>query len=674
MRKWWLSTFLLIAAFAVGQNLRYDGVAAGPKGPVPFALVAVCYQPTGGANTAVQPCTPVANLCSSVSDTTCTSPNPLTTDSAGNYRFYVKPSQIPFTVQIYGPQVISQYVLTDQGSNTSSFAIINGPYNAAACGGSSLPSWCSGSDIGAWVNAAAAQCSSGSQCVIEIPPSSQLTLATPIVFVAGETVECPSTGIIGTDKGGDAATQLKYTGSATAVTMNSTMGRFVGCGLVLGSSAAGGIQVGNYSNHVVDASIRDGGSSTVLLHIGSSSVGTEDNHIERVRLSDWTGTAISIDHANDTFLTNITSYGKASAGKGTGLLIDDNSGGVIIDNLVCGQCGHNGFKEQHTLSGNYASFIFARDTEFDNAGSDGMLFDSSLASANIDVTFLNTFVAAAGGAGVHISGGSGIHIGGGSMIRVNQGDGILIDVTSGSAEFATIITGNNIQGNNQSNTSNDSGIRITGHPGTVVITGNTTTNYPEVGGNQAYGLYAQSDVEGLTFTGNVCSQNVTGCMNVSAVTSSKLNVVGNVDTTTGPASSIMPGTLTVHGAVTGINHVSSQGSACASGSFSLGTGWGTSASVGSVSGFSQTCAFTITSGSGSFSSAPTFTFTFPNAFPATPVCTADVQAVTGSGGAIIFNNTTASATAPVFTATTSTGSAFTPAASETYKLVVRCGP
>jgi hypothetical protein len=40
----------------------------------------------------------------------------------------------------------------------------------------------------------------------------------------------------------------------------------------------------------------------------------------------------------------------------------------------------------------------------------------------------------------------------------------------------------------------------------------------------------------------------------------------------------------------------------------------------------------------------------------------------------MFNNTTPSATAPVFTATTSSGTAFKPAASETYTVLLRCDP
>jgi len=104
------------------------------------------------------------------------------------------------------------------------------------------------------------------------------------------------------------------------------------------------------------------------------------------------------------------------------------------------------------------------------------------------------------------------------------------------------------------------------------------------------------------------------------------------------------------------------------------TNWGTGASVTSVSGFAQTTQFTINSGSTGFNTPATVAVGLPASFPIVPICTLTVTAITGSGGQIIFNNTTPSATAPVFTPTTSTGTAFTPAASETYTVVMRCGP
>jgi len=116
------------------------------------------------------------------------------------------------------------------------------------------------------------------------------------------------------------------------------------------------------------------------------------------------------------------------------------------------------------------------------------------------------------------------------------------------------------------------------------------------------------------------------------------------------------------------------GTACASGSIAASTGWGTGATFTSFRGHSQSCQFTITTGSDSFAPAPTITYTFPHSLSGAPICSLDVHAVTGSGGFIMFNNTIPSAGAPVFTATTPSGTVFKPAASETYTVLLRCDP
>lgn len=119
----------------------------------------------------------------------------------------------------------------------------------------------------------------------------------------------------------------------------------------------------------------------------------------------------------------------------------------------------------------------------------------------------------------------------------------------------------------------------------------------------------------------------------------------------------------------------SMGPACSSSAVTLGAGWGTGASTRDFSGFSQSCQFTITTGTAPFAAAPTVSFTFPNGFqlPA-PVCTLDVHAITGPGGAVMFSNTTPGNVSTTFTATTMTGAAFAPAAGESYTVVMRCGP
>jgi hypothetical protein len=548
---------------------------------------------------------------------------------------------------------------------------INGEYNAYYCSNSPAPTWCRGSDIGAWVNAAAAQCNSNTQCIINIPAQSQLTITTPIVFVANETLKCPASNAISSTNAGNATSQLYYNGIDTAITMNSSGGRLEGCDILLGSSVATGVLLGGTSNYVRDVGLRQGGSGTALAYISGAHGGAttaEDNHIEKSRFSYFTGTGIKCDNANDNYLTDDVMYGNNSSSIGTNILMDSACTGTYMTNVTGGYSEKNFLKVQYTLEGTYPTYLFARNTQCDLASGDCYDFDSTLGSALIDYTFVDCWAAGATGRGFHISGGSNIRLIG-CKIRTNGLDGILIDSGS-NVSNGIYIDHNLISANNQSNTASTNGITVSGHPVAVSIIGNFIQNAPEPGGNQAYAFSTSSDIEGLIFAENFCSNNVTGCANLSSVTYSKLTYYGNIALSSGVNNQVQYYT----GTVEAYNVQANVGGACASGNFSLGTGWGSGATTGTYSGYSQTCQFTITSGASSFASAPTFTFTFPTPFNTAPVCTAQVAAITGSGGAIIFSNTTASATAPVFTATTSTGAAFIPAASETYTVVIRCGP
>jgi hypothetical protein len=117
-----------------------------------------------------------------------------------------------------------------------------------------------------------------------------------------------------------------------------------------------------------------------------------------------------------------------------------------------------------------------------------------------------------------------------------------------------------------------------------------------------------------------------------------------------------------------------QGVAQTKTNISLGPEWGTGATVTEVKGWTQTEQFTINSGSGLFSANPTITVAFPNAFSETPLCDLLVQDVRGSGGAILFNPTFSSKQLATFTVETSSGQPFVPAANESYKVLLRCGP
>jgi hypothetical protein len=107
-----LLLLLLLSVPVFGQNLRYDSIAIGPRGPIPFASVGVCSQP---ANVNSAPCSPLIALCTSFTSS-CTLPGTTTADNLGNFHFYAPSSAFPVTVQIYGAQVAAPFALRDQNA------------------------------------------------------------------------------------------------------------------------------------------------------------------------------------------------------------------------------------------------------------------------------------------------------------------------------------------------------------------------------------------------------------------------------------------------------------------------------------------------------------------------------------------------------------------------------
>lgn len=113
--------------------------------------------------------------------------------------------------------------------------------------------------------------------------------------------------------------------------------------------------------------------------------------------------------------------------------------------------------------------------------------------------------------------------------------------------------------------------------------------------------------------------------------------------------------------------ISNQGTASANGNFALSGGWGTTAAATATAGFAQHFRTTITASGTGQAANPTITVTLPNALPAaTTICTATM--VGGTGTQTSINQTTNSATAPVFTFNG------TPGAASTYVVDFVCGP
>lgn len=113
-----LASLLLPLSPALAQYARYDGFVQSNRGPLANQFIAVCTQP---AVTTTQPCSPLAPIYGSSAGGALA--NPLQSDAYGNFHFYI--ANGTYTVQIYGPQVYTPYVLVDQtiGTNAPSNGI-----------------------------------------------------------------------------------------------------------------------------------------------------------------------------------------------------------------------------------------------------------------------------------------------------------------------------------------------------------------------------------------------------------------------------------------------------------------------------------------------------------------------------------------------------------------------
>lgn len=117
MRKL-LPLLLLLSASALAQNARFDGISFSRSGqPAPGSLIAVCTQPATILITVrgiVTGCTPLAPICTSITDLVCSRPNPIVADGLGNYSGYVSTSAGLYTLEFFG-SAISPKTLPDQG-------------------------------------------------------------------------------------------------------------------------------------------------------------------------------------------------------------------------------------------------------------------------------------------------------------------------------------------------------------------------------------------------------------------------------------------------------------------------------------------------------------------------------------------------------------------------------
>jgi hypothetical protein len=389
-----------------------------------------------------------------------------------------------------------------------------------------------GGDLGAQHALAAATCVLNSQCHVVVFPGPQQTFSTPISFADNETMECVPAGILDNLGVNNSTASIGYIGSGIAITMNARSPRFIGCDLLLSSGANTGILMAGGGGRVQDAGVRGGGPSTIMIHASGQVLGTtnDDAEIVNSKINAYTGVAIACDYINDLRILNTSAVGIIGNTTGVMLLVDSQCTGVTVSDYIGYNAGKYGLWMRKTLSGLPPQSFFFRNFESDLTSSDGFLFDSSLVSFPLHFACDNCWSAGEGGAGIHISGGAEIAFSH-AQIRTNANDGILID---GPLVKQVQITDSSIGGNNTSN-AGFNGISIRNHPAQVVISGNIISGSTE-GVTQQYGLYAYSDVEGLVFSSNDCSQNVVGCANLGAVVPTKLTYFGNTNVVSGVSS------------------------------------------------------------------------------------------------------------------------------------------
>jgi hypothetical protein len=222
-RKTWrgiltAAILVILCASAFGQAARVDIplLTAGPNvpitgGPLPQALwvanstAYICTHPSStlvACQSSLVPtftdategatCPPSTQLVQ-LPGSTCTS----STGAASNLGFWYGGGIVDYWVATsygaFGPFTINSptgsgaYISSTQTSPQTMAGpldtSINGVPNALLCGGSNPPPWCSGSDIGAWINAAYAELpSTGGKIQVSPIPAGGLTQVTPVVI------------------------------------------------------------------------------------------------------------------------------------------------------------------------------------------------------------------------------------------------------------------------------------------------------------------------------------------------------------------------------------------------------------------------------------------------------------------------------------------------------------
>lgn len=609
-------------------------------------------------------------------------------------------------------------------SGTETFALLNckNIESSIFCVDTANTQGWAGADAGAQINSAiTALPSTGGQIFIA---SGSYTVSTPIVGAQNATIQCP-TGP-GTSAGRAVLNFTPATG--TLLSWSNSSLQLSGCDLkTTASTTSIGIQLTHVAQSSLDkvhingffGSLRITGDGASAFSVG---VRISNSLIDGISAlcAGGAGYGVYFDHTIDLYYDKNEIYSVNNCATGTPMIIDTGASGIWLSGSTFEQGLNSGIIRNLNNAGAGGAYggvpaaIFASGVSWDfSPGGDALLFDSTLGVADIKFFCSDCWLAGGGRTntgtiitatanGLNIQGGSNIHFEGG-ISRVNAAWGAVVN--SGGQNIS--IEGMNVHANNQNNTAGVGGIQITANPVGWRLVGNRSGNIIEGGGNQAWGAdisatgasggvissndfrnnssgrikmpsgFGQATVDAPEF-GSSLGASIMGPLLLpesTAFAASSSNEALYGDSITHRVSHKDNGVATAFTVADTVRadtlretlHISDQGAVCTNGELVLSAGWGTTATVTTVVGIGQTCEWTLTSSGTGQAASPTITDTLTNALPtATTVC--EMRMVGGSGTATLIDQTTLSATVPIFTFLG------TPVAASTYKVLRRCGP
>jgi hypothetical protein len=658
------------------QGSRKDDIVFNAQGrPMAGATVRVCTSAASG-----QPCTPLAMIYSDVALTQALA-NPLSTDGMGNYSFYAAPGR--YMIELSGPGIITKQmpnIILPTDPTLSAFTAVTtaslngilyvgtspGQYASLQAAHDALPS--TGGTI--WITPSYVDTETATVNITKNDVT-VLCLNQPHFFDTNDTeivFNHTSVGInvTGQQFGMDGCHLKIGTNSArTGVPMidsNTTLGGRLSNLVVTGQSASTNNGIFFRST---DASVRQGlwqldniiqrdgytWTSIITVSIASNSLTGAYYKFSDIVDSDsekYTDAAIVLDGTIDTVQMDRIDPGNALATGGKTIWIRNtvsSSGNgyprwVHCDNCYLEAGGNVGGVALQIDSGKDISFW----GYIANAGN-AVNVTNSLAGVNIhDTVLTNSF-----GTAIAVTGGTGINIHHNTFTGTQQaaisyagGGGILID-------------GNTFWDSSAQTTNTYDTISIAASTGNVQVVNNSWLN--QAPNKPRYGINFLGNESGIVVSGNNYGAQTFGTTFLNPPSNNvNLQIIGQDSTVTNKFA----------GNTTAPSFIS-LGAACTNGELALSAGWGSTAAASAVAGTGQTCQWTITASGTGQAANPTITDTLTNTLPSTLIV-CEIRMVGGTGTATLINQTTLSATAPIFTF------GGTPGAGSTYLVVRRCGP